>query len=79
MVRRTSRKGTSLMRATLFADRPLTRSTTLGPLERRAVRRALAAAILYMLCLFGAVMIAHALFDATPQSARDAVEAAFIL
>jgi hypothetical protein len=30
-----------------------------------------------MVCLFGAAMIAHALFDATPQNARDAVEAAF--
>jgi hypothetical protein len=77
MVRRISGKGTSIMRTNLFADRLPTHSTTLGPRERRAVRQTQAIAVLYMVCLFGAVMIAHALFDATPQTARDAVEAAF--
>ena len=61
-----------------FDDRSLSQSTTLDPRERRAVRHALAIGLLYVVCLFGAVTIAHALFDATPQNARDAVEAAFI-
>ena len=63
------------MRTNLFAD-PI-RSTTLSPHQRRTVRQAVAITALYMACLFAAVLIAHALFDATPQTARDAVTAAF--
>jgi hypothetical protein len=78
MLRPTNQKGTGIMRAPPFDDRSLTQSTTLDPRERRSVCQARSIGLLYMACLFGAITVAHALFDATPQNARDAVEAAFI-